>query len=209
MKVVSTVVSCLFIMLLTQPTFGIDRDANMIDAIWLDATTYDLYDSWGVRVTGENVVRDTGGEWAIITGIGGGQFDYDSGSDFDAISVSLGVKRYLFQNTSLALFGSYTWNDADVDYEVGAVTASLKQRLLSASNALSPFVRIDSTVQFVDTDDSYKLLVVSAIAGCDFMMTDSMAIVFEGGTSTSEDLDDGVEKDDGWLFSVAMQYYWE
>jgi hypothetical protein len=189
---------------------AIDRNASMIDAVRIEGASYDHADYGGINITGETRVDDTGGQWAIVAGVSAGSLSLDAGSDFDALALTLGAKYYFTQLTSLAILGNYTWYDASGDFEVGTATASVKHRLLPATEPISPFIRIDTSIQFVDQLNSYDVLVLVATAGCDFMMTDSMAIVFEGGISESEGLDDnGFDRADGWLASVAMQYYWE
>ena len=162
-----------------------------------------------VRVTGETGVEDTAGQWAILAGIAAGSLSLDQGPDLDVLTLELGAKRYMNQLTSLALIGNYGWNDGPVDFEVGTVTLSVKQRFQSASRPISPFLRLDTSMQFVDQLESYDVLVIAATLGCDFMMGNNWALVFEGGVSESEEFDDGVDRADGWIMGVAMQYYWE
>ena len=210
MKLSDVGIICLALALTACAALAIDRDANMIDAIRIEGASYDHADYGGINITGETLVDDTGGQWAIVAGISAGRLSIDAGGDFDAMALALGAKYYFTPLTSLAILGSYTWYDAVGDFEVGAATASIKQRLRSPTRPLSPFLRLDTSVQFVDQLNSYNVLVLTATAGCDFMMNDSMAIVFEGGISESEKLDDeGFDRADGWLLSVAMQYYWD
>ncbi len=196
--------------LVTNSVFAIDRNANMIDAVRLDYNTYENSEYFGIHITGENVVKDTDGKWAILAGITGGRLSLDAGPEFDAIGIEIGTKYYLESLTSIALLASYTWSNGDtVDYETPAVTARIKQRLAPAYKPVSPYLKGEITGQFVDAIEDYDVIVFRAMLGCDFMMSDDFAMVFEGGISESENLDDGNDPEDGWLLTLAMQYYWE
>jgi hypothetical protein len=210
MRTMLVTMCCLAALFATPVAVAIDRDANMIDTVWIDGTSFSDSESYGIRVSGETSVKDTGGEWALLAAISRGVLTPDGMGDFDSTSLALGVKHYLFSPTSISLLGSYTWHDGSSDFDIASIKASFKQRLLPATDPISPYLRGEASVQFVDEDDSsYEVLVLSAIAGCDFMMTDTMAVVFEGGISESEDIDDGSDREDGWLVSIGMQYYWE
>jgi hypothetical protein len=197
------------LVLTTSYAIAIDRNASMVDTVRIDATSYDHADSVLVRVTGETAVEDTGGMWAILAGIGAGSFDPKNNGDYDTLAIELGVRNYLTRLTSISILGGYTWLDGPTDLEVGTITLSAKQRLQAPSEPVSPFIRLNASLQFVDDVDSYDVLVLSASAGCDFAMSKDMALVFEGGISESEDIDDGTDRADGWQASVAMRYYWE
>ena len=183
----------------------------MIDALWLQGASYNGVDYIGARITGETEIQNSGGQWAILAGVSGGTFSFDSEDDFDAFGVSLGVKYYLTELTSISGEGSYTWDDSDVNFTAGGATASFKQRLLAPTRAISPYFRLDTSLHFIEQDDdSYNVLAVAAITGCDFAMNDTMAFVFEGGVSESDSVSgDGVGRQDGWFLSLAMKYYWE
>ncbi len=209
MRVNHFATGCLAIALTASTALAIDRNARMIDAVRVDGASYDHADYAAIRITGEAAVNNTGGQWAILAGASGGSLSLDEGSDFDTLTLELGAKRYLTQLTSVALLGGYTWNDGHVDFEVGTATLSVKHRLQPPTDPISPFVRLNTSLQFVDQLNSYDVFVVTATAGCDFMMTGDMALVFEGGISESEGLDHGIDRADGWIMSAAMRYYWE
>jgi len=188
---------------------AIDRNAGMIDSAKIEGASYDDSDYVALHITGEVAVEHTGGRWAVLAGLAGGSLSLDGGGDLDILTVDLGVKHYISPVTSLTLLGSYTWHDGNADFEVGTATVSVKQRLQPATAPISPFVRLSTAVQFVDQLESYDVLVLAATAGCDFMMSRDMAVVFEGGISESEEFDDGIDRADGWIMNVALRYYWE
>lgn len=183
----------------------------MIDALWVEGTSYNGVDYVGARITGETEIQNTGGQWALLASVGGGTLSFDNADDFDALGVSLGVKYYVTELTSISGEGSYTWNNADINFSEGGATASFKQRMRAPTRAISPYFRIDTSLSFLEQDDdSYNVLAVAAFAGCDFVMNDTMAFVFEGGLSESDSVSgDGIARQDGWILRLAMKYYWE
>lgn len=210
MKTVHITTMILATMLTTVAAVAIDRDANMIDALRLNYASFDDSEYFGVHITGENTVKDTNGKWAILAGISGGRLSFEDGPDFDSIGLELGVKYYLQELTSISLLGGYTWSDGDiVDFETGSLTARIKHRFTSAYNPVSPYVKGEIAGLFIDAIEDSDAVVFRAMAGCDFAMSPDFAFVFEGGISESENMDDGPDPEDGWLLTIAMQYYWE
>ncbi len=197
------------ILIVTLNLYAIDREANMIDTAWVDGYSFDHSDYIGLRVTGENAIQGTDGKWAILAGISGGTFSPDYGDNSLSIGGEIGLKYYFSRLTSVAALGGYTWNDADdYDYDMGTATARLKQRFMPATNPLSPYIKLETGMQFIDTDDSDNVWVYRALLGCDISSTDSMAFILEGGYAGSDNQDDGRDTEDGWIFRLGMQYYW-
>ena len=200
---------------------AIDRDAIMIDELNLEVTSYDDADYVGVSITVENVMAAASGNWALIAGVGAGQLEFDStASDHDALWGGLGMKWYMTPVTGISLMG--TWKELDYlgydDVEILGAVAEVKQRLLPATMSISPYVKAKATIQEVDHPAGYiglasagtfTELIVSASFGCEFMMNDSMAWVFEAGISESEDFEDGGDTEDGFLARLAMRYHWD
>jgi hypothetical protein len=209
MRTIHALSFCLITLLAASSAYAIDRNADMIDAFKVEGASYRNSDYVGLRITGETKVADSSGKWAILAAVAGGQLSLDAGPDTDAIEVGIGLKYYLTSLTSISGMGRYEWNDADIDFEVGTFDVSIKQRLINADRPISPYFKIGAGIQFVDHDESYEVLVLSASAGCDFMMNESMAFVFEAGISESEDIDEGEDREDGVHLGIAMQYYWE
>lgn len=196
--------------LATASSYAVDRYASMSDAFRIDYNSFDDSEFFGIHITGESLVKDTNDKWAILAGVSGGQISFDNGSDFDAIGIEIGTKYYLTPLSAIALLGGYTWSNGDVfDYETGSITARLKQRFTSANEPVSPYFKLELEGQFIDALEDYDAVVFRAMAGCDFMMSKDFAVVFEGGLSESENLDNGRDPEDGWLLTFAMQYYWE
>ncbi len=209
MRTIHALPFCLITLLAASSAYAIDRNADMIDAFKVDGASYRNSDYVGLRITGENKVADSSEQWALLAALAVGQLSLDAGPEMDAIEVGIGLKYYLTSLTSISGMGHYTWLEDVLDFEVGAFDLSLKQRLISASRPISPYFKVGTGIQFVDEGDSYKVLVLSVSAGCDVMMNESMAFVFEAGISESEDLDKGSDREDGFHLGIAMQYYWE
>jgi len=207
--------------LVGMDALAIDRDAAMIDELNVEGTSYDDADYFGVSITVENVMAAASGNWALLAGVGMGELEFDGmATENDAVWGGLGVKWYMTPVTGISIMG--TWRELDYsgfeDVEILGVTGELKQRLLPATMAISPYVKAAATFQEVDhpagylnlaTAGTFTELIVSAYFGCEFMMNESMAWVFEAGLSESEDFEDGDDTQDGFLARLAMRYYWD
>ncbi len=219
-KTAMTLTLVLVVAMVALNGFAIDRDASMIDELNLDVTSYDDADYLGLSITVENLMAASGQNWALLAGIGIGELEADAGATYDAIWAGLGVKWYLTPVTGISLMG--TWRDLDnstgSDIEITGGMAEVKQRLLPASMAISPYVKGRAALQEVDhpagyldftTADKFTQLTISAAFGCEFMMNDTMAWVFEAGLSESENMDSGGDTEDGFTARLAMRYHWD
>lgn len=194
---------------LSSSLFAIDRDAKMIDTVWVDGYSFDYYDYIGLHITGENTIQNTDGKWAILAGVRGGSISPDIGENSLSLGGEIGLKYYFTELTSIAGLGGYMWNDADdYDFNVGEFTARLTQRFIPATRPLSPYIKLEAAIQFVDMVETDNIAVYRAFAGCDVLSSETMAFVFEGGYSESDNLDDGIDTEDGWVVRLAMRYYW-
>ena len=215
-----TLISALLVFSIATGVFALERNAKMIDTLYLESSDYDYGQLRSINLSVENMTAAKNESWAIIADLGLGNIDYDNMGDEDFWSGSLGVKYYLTTVTSLSLMGSYTEMGFSTgpDIEFLAGTLEVIQRLFPTSFAVSPFVKISASVQEVDhpanflslpVADSFTELVLKGTVGCDFLMNDEFAFVFSLGYSESEDLDDGGDTSDGLSAVVAMKYYWK
>lgn len=196
---------------------AIDREADSIEAFRVDWASYAHTEDFGLAITAESPVANSGGMWAVISELGGGQLSQSEGPSFDRLHLKLGLKRYLTDLTSLALSGGYAWYDGDDSFNIGQLTLSARQFLISTRAPVAPYVRVNGSLQFVDPSlasparqtDSYDMSVIEALAGCEVRMPEGLAFVFETGLSESTSLSSsGTGFADGWLLRFAMQYDW-
>jgi len=210
MKTIHISIIALALLITTACSYAVDRNASMSDAFRVNYNSFNDSEYFGIHITGENLVKDTNDKWAILAGVSGGTLSFDDGPDFDAIGIEIGTKYYITPLSAVALLGGYTWSNGDsVNFETGSITARLKQRFVSANKPVSPYFKLEIAQQFVDAPEDYDAVVLRGMLGCDFMMSQDFAFVFEGGISESDNMDDGNDPEDGWLLSLAMQYYWE
>ena len=124
------------------------------------------------------------------------------------------LKYYLFTETSIACILSYGQYKADSTCDVKAISGYLKQRLRPADETVSPYLLGGFTVQddsgFSDSEcgDVFSDVVVEAGAGCDFLVNETFAIVFEGAWVWGESTADDPINANGLLVTGAMKYYW-
>jgi hypothetical protein len=193
---------------------AIDRGASMVDTISVEGIQHDGGDSLGGSLWGETVTATKEQQWAILLGGGLGTLWPDLGDGIDYWELGIGVKYYLLRETSLALITSYRELDMTDDPDIFTTEFTLKQRIIPAEEAISPFVRAGlgtRTVEYIpepDIDDAFTEMILSFGVGVDFMMADNFAIVFESVWYLTEELDED-ETPDWWFGRIGMQYYWE
>lgn len=214
-------ISALLVFSIATGAFALERDANMIDTLYLESSSFEYGDLLSLNLSVENVTAVKNESWAIIAGLGFGNVDYDNLLDDEGFFWgSLGVKYYLTRMTTIAAMGSYTkMGYTTSDVEISAGTLEVTQRLLPVSIAVSPFAKVSAKIQEVDhpagflslsTLGEFTELVLKGTVGCDFLMNDTMAFVFSLSYSESEDIDsDGGDTSDGLSAVIAMKYYWE
>ncbi len=208
---------CLVVIMEGGVASALERGASSIEALRFDGASYRHTRYMGGVISADVPVANTSGAWAIVAEIGAGRLSQTSGPSFDRLQVQLGARRYLGALTSLALTGGYAWYDADDDFEVGMVTLSGRQFLVSPQSPVAPYLRVNGSLQYVDPSlasparrtSSYRMAVVEVLAGCEFRMKEGLAFVIEAGGSESEALGSGgTGFADGGLVRIAMQYDW-
>ncbi len=199
------------------PVLALERGAQSIEAVRIEGASYRRCEDMGLTISTDRVVDNTAGAWAVIAEIGGGRLSQKAGPSFDRLQLGLGVKRHLGLMTSFSLLGGYRWYQGDDRFEVGAVSFSGRQFLVPPVYAVAPYIRLNGELQFVDPSlsspgrqtGSYRMVVLEALAGCEFRMREGLAFIFEAGVSDSETLSGGgTAYADGFLLQFAMQYDW-
>jgi hypothetical protein len=147
----------------------------------------------------------------------GGTLRQSRGSSYDTIGLDLGLKYYMFPETSLSLSGGYNWYLGTPNYDTASVNLRIRHAFLPEDAPVVPFARVNGSIQFIDPvrqsparqDSSYSLLVVEALAGVQFRLRKDFGWVFEGGRSQSQAVNNaGPDLADGWIGRIAMQYDW-
>ena len=195
---------------------AIDRNASCIDWLAVEGASYDQVAAIGASVWTEIGLATEHDDWAILAGLGGLRLTPDDGGSANAWMAALGVKYYLADLTSFALIGNYRDSGSTYNLDSGA-TLIAKQRLISADEVISPYVRLSASIQRATwrpsstvSEQKFTEAVLTAEIGCDFMLRDDFALQFQGGRSESEDLSGDLDQfADGWIASVAMVYYYD
>jgi outer membrane protein W len=186
----------------------------MIDTLSAEMSTFDGGDTMAFSLWGETAMATPDGDWSFLLGGRVGTESPDGAEDANFWNLGLGMKHYFTHLTSLALVGAYTEYDVSYDLDVKAASLSLKHRFISAIEPISPFVTVGATYQTINkpwndaSGDSFSELVGKIGVGCDFMMTEDMAIVLSAAYFNAEDVSDGPNPPDGWMATLSMMYYW-
>lgn len=202
-------ISAIIVLSLSPYARAIDREASMIDTLSIETTQYDSGDSLGVSLWGETVTATRQRNWAILLGGSIGTLWPDRGDGLDYWELGLGMKYYPRRNTSATVRGLYRELDLPDRPDILTAEFFIKHRLIPAEETVSPFVRagigsrVIERIPEPDTDEDFSETIFLFGAGCDFMMAENFAIVFESTWYRVE------ETQDWWLGSIGMQYYWE
>ncbi|MFU8780217.1 MAG: hypothetical protein ACNA71_04235 [Kiritimatiellia bacterium] len=147
----------------------------------------------------------------------GGTLRQSRGASYDTIGLELGLNYQLFPITSLMVSGSHDWYLGSPDFRISAANLRIRQALLANDAPVVPFVRANGSLQFIDPvaesparqDDSYRLIVIEALAGVEIRIRKEFRWVFEAGRSQSQAINNGgPDIADGWVGRIAMQYDW-
>lgn len=192
---------------------ALDRDASMIDSIGVKLAPFDHSDGLSGFILGEQAVQNSGGQWAFLLG---GQYGTVCPEfiEEDFWSATAGLKWCPLPPTSIAATFTYGQYDLPENPDYRSVALELKQRLLPADAALSPYIILGGNVH--SSDDFYEPdgpgrtyhekttsdLAATAGAGLDVSMTEDMVIVVDAVYTAPENLEDG------WVLGLSMKYYW-
>jgi hypothetical protein len=195
--------------------WAIDRDASRIDSVIGQASSYDKENLWMAGLASEARLAAPSKQWALLAAAGYGQVSPEDMDNVTFWELELGLKCYVLPETSVSLVAQYSVYDLEEDHaDFFGGTAGVKQRFIPASEAISPFAFGALSVRDNDSfsTSGYKGLfpdvAVTLGLGCDLMMNDELAFVFEGAYVTGEHESDSVDPD-GWWGAFSMKYYWE
>lgn len=196
-------------------SYAVERGARLSDAVAAKLGSFNDGESLVSSLWGEVAVPTEDEEWSLLAGGNYGMiFPEGRDDDISLWAAGLGLKRYLFDLTSLALIANYEEYDFPNDPNALAGTIALKQRFVPADDAISPFMSADftrrSASKFSDAGDNRipdKMWTIGL--GCDFMVGATWAFVVEAVYSDADETTRGYEFWEGWLGSIAMKYYWD
>ena len=186
-----------------------DRDAKVIDSLGFTASGFNGGNLIGLTAEGENAVATVNQKWAIVAGVDFGKETFADYADPLFLGLSLGLKYYLFDTTSFTLLGSYTINDWARSPQGVAGALRFKQRLQSADRPISPYVSLEARVRNRSVDaTAFSDAVGTLAAGCDFLMREDMAFVFEGAYFLTQGLGGAPAEWSGFIGTLGLKYYW-
>jgi hypothetical protein len=195
---------------------AIEGGSTVVDTLGIEATSFDQVGSVAGTLDTEVAVKVPSEDWAILAGVSYRSVDPDwSDTKLEGWGGKLGIKYYFTRMTSLALLGSREEYDAVASRNATAASLAFEQRLLPARSGVSPFVDASLSVRFPDyvladpvnrRDHDY---VIRLGAGCDFMLTDTLALAFGiDYNSIMKNLSD-LTKNDGWTGTIGFVGYFD
>lgn len=193
-----------------------DRNAHMIDTLALQSEILDDGDSAKVTLWSETAFDSLRRDWALLVGGGVGSISPDDAEDVDFWEAGFGLKYYVSLLTSVSLVGTYgRYYDLPGDPDVRSGSFTLKQRFIPADQAVSPYLIGAATYRSFEqpytgfSAEDYSEFAGTVLAGCDFMLTDSLGIVLEGGYTRAEKISGESETPDTWTMNLGFKGYWD
>ncbi|NQT94314.1 MAG: hypothetical protein HQ559_16260 [Lentisphaerae bacterium] len=203
------VLSTAIILCIASIAGATDRDAKMIDSLGFTGSSFSGGTLVGLTAEGENTVATADKKWAVVAGVNFGKETFANYADPLFLGLSLGLKYYLFDTTSFTVLGSYTINDWARSPEGVAGALRFKQRLISAARPISPYLSLEARARSRSVDTTTFSDVVGTLgAGCDFLMREDMAFVFEGAYFVTQGLGGAPEEWSGFIGTLGLKYYW-
>ena len=204
------------ILVLASSAHALDRGAQRIERLELQAGFPKEGDRYAAFVTSESALPETGGVWALRASLGGGSIDPDKAPSQTFWGGELGLSHHLTPLTKLSLTGGYVYQDLPSRHaDIWSANLYARQRLLSASEPVSPYIELRTALRRIgvprDATGSRKSthdLVLAGVGGLEIRMRHDFSIVFEAGAAHSETFSEGRKRADGVFAAIAMQYYW-
>lgn len=187
------------------------------DRLMADAVSFDHIGSYGGKLEGEVQVVEAEESWAIVAGILYRSVDPDwtSGSYSDW-GGELGVKCYFSKLTGLSLVGAIEGYDYLGYSDVSSLTARFRHRFSPAREGVSPYVEgwlgmrwPDHAIGDAESEKRGDDYIAKLGAGCDFMLTETLSMVFEGFYCAIIETGSDDDYEDGWIASVGFAGYWD
>jgi hypothetical protein len=199
--------------------YAISGGAAIVDRLTVDATSFDQVGTYAVMLESEVAAIVPTEDWSVIVGVDYRSVNADwTDSTFDGLGGELGIKYYFTRMSSLAALGTYENYDYDGSKKVAAATLRFDQRFMPARSGVSPFFNGALGVRFPDyqlpspPQDRNRDYILSLGIGCDFMITDTLAMTIGAGyksiLGTLTDIKD-ITKNDGWIGTVGFVGYWD
>jgi hypothetical protein len=197
--------------------YGIGGGAAIADRLTVDAASFNDVGTYAIMLESEVAVKVPTEDWSVLVGVDYRSISQDSTrTTFDGFGGELGIKYYFTRMSSLALIGTYDDYDCDGANKVTAGVLRFDQRFKPARSGVSPFINGAVGVRYPDYqlsnahEDRSSEYVICLGVGCDFMLTDTLAMTIGGSyKSFLNSLTDNFTKHDGWIGTVGFVGYWD
>lgn len=197
-----------FAMVCSSP--AIDNDAKFIDSIGVYGLSYHDGHLANYGIWGETPVFKMAKDWSIIAGLGYGIDSPDNGGDLDIWDGMLGVKKYITDLTSVSLAATYMDYDVSYDYNIFGANLSGKHRFTDISDGISPFLTAGIAYRAINASRDTEEVVLSVGAGCEFLITKDLSLVFEAAYVRGDSLSNGgPEIRNGVMGAIYFTGYWD
>ncbi len=190
---------------------------DSVESIGFQYGNYRHHDYAGLYIDVAKHLHQGNQKLFFLAEIAGGQISQSRSENYDHVGAKLGLEYKTLPISSIAVLGSHDWYLGSPNYRISAVHLRLHQALAPQGSPITPFVRANGAIQFMNPvlesparqDESYRLLVLEAIGGVEIRMRRDFRWVIEGGRSQSKAVNNaGPDMANGWIGRIAMRYDW-
>jgi len=199
--------------LMVSGSLASERGARLIDTIGVEMWEFDKATLIGGSLWGETQLESETLEWAIVAGITYGQLSLDAEDASTPLwTGNLGIKYYISDLSSFQVTVGYgQMTDLAADVDLSNLKATFKQRILPASEHVSPYLSAGFMYQREDyeLDEDATDLYVELHMGAEFAARKDLAFIFDVGMIQSLDDADETFDSSGVTAGFFMKYYWD
>ena len=211
------VASLILLVSTVMHSYALTGPKDSVESIGFRYADYRRHDYAGGYIDMAQHIHRGNQQLFFLAEIAGGRISQSRGQNYDHVGLELGLEYRFLPVSRIAIAGSHDWFIGSPDYRIPAAHIRLYQALVPQDAPVTPFVRANGSMQFVNPvresparqDESYRLLVLEAIAGVKVRMRQDFSWVAEGGRSQSKAINnEGPDLADGWIARIAMRYEW-
>lgn len=217
MRLAIAAVCSAVVLLSTQFCHAVEGGAVTIDTLSFDAFATSDNDASGVSLVSEVSALSPPLHWCVLAGLNFRDLELDDRGSEESWGGLLGARYYITRQTSFDVFGTFDQTDVFGFDDVASIAVGAKQTYNTPRSGVVPYVLGSASLRFKDrtpgqdTQNSDEAdLMVSLGAGCDFMLTHTLAMNFQYEyMGISDSSSGGSDYDDASHISVSFKGYWD
>lgn len=216
MRIAIAAICSVILSLATVTSQAVEGGAVTIDTLSIDAFSTDGSDAAGFTLLSEIAAQEAPLHWNILAGLNYRDINLDYGYDDHTWGGELGTRYYYSRQTTADIFGTYDQLDVFGFQDVTSLTVGGRHSFLAPRSGITPYILATGALRFkdhrpgTDTQQSNDSDVMFSLgAGCDFMLTHTLAMGFQYEYIGITDSTTSSDYDDASHLSVCFKGYWD